>query len=603
MKKWTVFKKISPLGKTIVLYVVLASTVITLFTSAFQLYLIYKTEVSAIEVRLNEIRDSYGQNIASRLWVSNQKELVITLQGILSLSDIEYIEIFEDKALVMQQGKIPDGDTMETAFPLFYNYRNTLKQIGRIRIVASLTHTYRQIYKQAIAIILSNGIKTFFISGFMLFIFYTLVAKHLIKISRFAETLDINNFDSKLVLHRKYKGKQLDEIDYLADALIRLQKRLKDSSEELHNNQITLKNSETKFKSILESAVNGILLLNSNGVISLVNKAICDLTGYSREELVGETLEKIVPGSFVKNLQFRENISRNPVACYMGEGNILRARHKDGSYIDVEVSFSTVEMESEYIVEAIIQDVSARIKIEKERESLLRSLEYKNEELERFTYTVSHDLKSPLVTINGFIGFLKKDIAANNQKKIEADFKRIYDAANVMQDLLDDLLALSRIGHDAIERVDVSVNDIIDSVLEMLAVKIKASKAKITVEPNLPIIHVEEVRFREVYLNLIENAIKYRNKNSKIEITIGVNQENGSSAQVFFVKDNGKGIDSRYHTKIFGLFERLSNDTEGTGVGLAIVKRIIETHNGRIWVESDGIGNGTIISFVIADKN
>jgi signal transduction histidine kinase len=231
---------------------------------------------------------------------------------------------------------------------------------------------------------------------------------------------------------------------------------------------------------------------------------------------------------------------------------------------------------------------------------LVSELEEKNAELERFAYTVSHDLKSPLVTISGFIGLLEKDIADANKERIEADFVRISDAANTMQDLLNDLLELSRIGQQASTRVDVSVESIVSTVLEMLAAKINASQAKITVESELPVIHVEEARFKEVYLNLIENSIKYRRDDVALDITIGVRHDQKKINEVvFFVKDNGLGIDARYQEKIFGLFERLDNDSEGTGIGLAIVKRIIEVHGGRIWVESDGMGHGSTFNFVI----
>ena len=231
-------------------------------------------------------------------------------------------------------------------------------------------------------------------------------------------------------------------------------------------------------------------------------------------------------------------------------------------------------------------------------------LESKNAELERFTYTVSHDLKSPLVTITGFIGLLGKDIADNKKDRVESDLIKISDAAKTMQHLLDDLLELSRIGRQHRTRVDVSVESIVTAAVKMLDHIIENTQTKIIIEAELPVIHVEEARFKEVYLNLIENAIKYKRDGVTPEITVGIKHNPYKNNEViFFVKDNGMGIEAVYHDKIFSLFERLSNNNEGTGVGLAIVKRIIEVHDGRVWVESEGIGQGSTFNFVINMNN
>lgn len=600
MKKSGILNKVSPLARRMVLYIVLGSTFITIFTSLFQLYQIYKVDISGIEVRMNEVRDSYSKNIATRLWVYNKKELDEALKSVLRLPALEYIEIYEGDELVAQQGTMPNTDIIEKNIPLFYTFRNEKNKIGRIQLIASLDDTYHHLYEQAFTIIISNAIKTFFISGFMLFLFYRLLARHLILLSDFAETISVNSFNNKLKLKKKSIPKQPDEIDLLANTLINLQERIKETISELNEKQINLENSEAKFRGILESAVDGILMVDHNGVITLVNKSLCDLTGYSNDELIGETIEKIVPVKFSNHRKLRENYLKNPSSRNMGIGNTFEAQRKDGTLFHVEVSLAPVETANGTIVTAMMQDVTARLNTENERETLLKNLEYKNEELERFTYTVSHDLKSPLVTITGFIGLLKKDIADENKKRIESDFIRISDAANTMQKLLDDLLDLSRVGRQMNSFEEVSVKNLLDSVLKMLEGKIINNNVKITIEPNLPVINVEETRFKEVFLNLIENAIKYKKENTDVEIKIGFEKsELNSDEIIFYVKDNGLGIEPQYHKKIFDLFERLSNEKEGTGVGLAIVKRIIDVHQGKIWVESNGVGHGSTFKFII----
>lgn len=234
-----------------------------------------------------------------------------------------------------------------------------------------------------------------------------------------------------------------------------------------------------------------------------------------------------------------------------------------------------------------------------ERGRLINKLEASNAELERFTYTVSHDLRNPLVTIKGFLGMLKKDLHDQRMDRVQNDFHRIAGATDKMDELLSDLLELSRIGRiiNPPEEVDLArlVQDAIDSV----EARLRSKHVTVHVQPDLPIISGDRIRLREVFENLIDNAVKYMGDQRNPVIEVGFHENEGEP--VMFVKDNGIGIESRYHTKIFGLFEKLDPNVEGTGIGLALVKRIIETHGGKIWVESEGPGKGTKFSFTISD--
>jgi signal transduction histidine kinase len=234
-----------------------------------------------------------------------------------------------------------------------------------------------------------------------------------------------------------------------------------------------------------------------------------------------------------------------------------------------------------------------------ERGRLINKLEASNAELERFTYTVSHDLRNPLVTIKGFLGMLKKDLHDQRMDRVQNDFHRIAGATDKMDELLSDLLELSRIGRiiNPPEEVDLArlVQDAIDSV----EARLRSKHVTVHVQPHLPIISGDRIRLREVFENLIDNAVKYMGDQRNPVIEVGFHENEGEP--VMFVKDNGIGIESRYHTKIFGLFEKLDPNVEGTGIGLALVKRIIETHGGKIWVESEGPGKGTKFCFTIPD--
>lgn len=223
-------------------------------------------------------------------------------------------------------------------------------------------------------------------------------------------------------------------------------------------------------------------------------------------------------------------------------------------------------------------------------------LETKNAEMERFTYTVSHDLRSPLFTIQGFVGFLKEDLELEDSTRVEADVNMIEKAINKMDRLLRETLELSRIGRVINHPEEVSFGEIVQETLDQSSDKIKLSDTKIIMVEDWPIVQVDRLRMVEVLTNLIENSIKYASEKRHNKIEIGWQRDGAET--VFFLKDNGLGINPDQHDKVFDLFYKIDQNSEGTGVGLAIVKRIIEVHEGRIWVESEK-EKGCTINFTL----
>lgn len=232
-----------------------------------------------------------------------------------------------------------------------------------------------------------------------------------------------------------------------------------------------------------------------------------------------------------------------------------------------------------------------------ERQKLISELENKNNELERFTYTVSHDLKSPLVTISGFLGYLEQDAANGRMDRLKVDLLRIQEAVHKMQILLSDLLELSRIGRMVNTPQVIPFEELINEAREIVYGQLEAKSVMIQTHPNLPAVYGDRPRLIEILQNLIENAAKYMGAQPNPRIEIG--QQGEEQGQLtFFVRDNGIGIDPEHHERIFGLFEKLDSKSEGTGVGLALVKRIVEVHGGRIWVESTP-GQGSTFYFTL----
>lgn len=235
-----------------------------------------------------------------------------------------------------------------------------------------------------------------------------------------------------------------------------------------------------------------------------------------------------------------------------------------------------------------------------ERKKLISQLESINAELERFTYTVSHDLRNPLVTIKGFLGMLEKDIREGHQDRVEDDLHRISNAADKMHVLLSELLELSRIGRIMNPPEEVDLGEVVREAVETLDARLRSRNVTVSSPLALPSVYGDRIRLREVFENLIDNAVKYAGDQPDPCVEIGTRID--ARGTVIYVKDNGIGIEPQFQGRIFGLFEQLSPTSDGTGIGLALVKRIIETHGGKIWVESEGMGKGSAFCFTIPDS-
>jgi len=249
---------------------------------------------------------------------------------------------------------------------------------------------------------------------------------------------------------------------------------------------------------------------------------------------------------------------------------------------------------------AIVRDVSLRNWAESERDKLIEELEAKNAELERFTYTVSHDLKSPLITIRGFLGFLKEDSRKGNTTRMDSDIQRITAATEKMHTLLNDLLELSRVGRLINKPEQILFNHVVTEALELVHGRISQSGVAVSVQDNLPAIYGDHSRLVEVMQNLIDNAAKFMGDQLSPRIEIGQRGVR-NNMPILYVRDNGVGIPAEFMENIFGLFNKLDARSEGTGIGLALVKRIIEFHGGAIWVESE-VGKGSTFCFTLPQR-
>jgi len=360
------------------------------------------------------------------------------------------------------------------------------------------------------------------------------------------------------------------------------------------------KDTEQKYRDLVENANSIILKWDRNGRVIFLNEYGLRFFGYTEQEIIGQPVIGTIVPPF-------EETGRDLVAVINDivkhpddyANNVNQNWRKNGERVWIAWTNRTILDKLGNIsgVFSVGTDITARKEAEAERERLIVELEAKNAELERFTYTVSHDLKSPLITIKGFLGVLEQDLAGEDKEQALRDMARINGAADKMKNLLDDLLELSRIGRICNPPVRVSLAQLAHEAAELLTGRFQQRAARLMVADDLPTVCGDRPRLLEVMQNLLDNAVKYLGEQPAPLITVSSRQEQGQI--VCYVQDNGMGIKPSYHDKVFGLFEQLDPRIEGTGVGLALVKRIIEFHGGRIWVESAGQGQGSAFCFTL----
>jgi PAS domain S-box-containing protein len=362
--------------------------------------------------------------------------------------------------------------------------------------------------------------------------------------------------------------------------------------------EIALASERDFAQSIIDNMGQGLTLTDENGRFAYVNPAYTHMTGYTVDTLVGKTPYDLVSPEAYEHLKQQATVRRaGKTSTYASQ-----IQHTDGHIVHVFITGVPRWQDNKYIGSiAVVTDLTEQMEAEMEREQLIAELESRNVELERFTYTVSHDLKSPLITIRGFLGVLAQDLERGNAAGVQTAVQHINYAAQKMEALLRDLLALSRVGRIIKPPEETPFAMIVEEALLLVFGQIDANNVQIEVADDLPTVLVDRPRLVEAMQNLLDNAIKFSYQQAQPRIKVGSTLENGEIR--FFVQDNGVGIAPQYQHKVFGLFERLDSSVEGTGIGLALVKRIIEVHNGRLWVESAGEGQGSTFLFTLPLAN
>lgn len=357
--------------------------------------------------------------------------------------------------------------------------------------------------------------------------------------------------------------------------------------------------SEDYLRTVMNTVLDGLIIIDNRGNIQSYNLSAEKIFGYHQDEVLGRNVKMLMPEPYHSEHDgYLSHYLDTNERKVIGIGREVRAQRKDGSIFPMELGINEMQLKGERMFVGTIRDITQRKQAEEEIQNYLAALKRSNQELDDFAYIASHDLKEPLRGLSNNAIFLKQDYESQLNSDGIKRLDRMSYLCERMERLVNDLLYFSRLGRQELAVQETNLNEVIRDIEFMMESTLHETNAHIVVPSPLPTITCDLPGITEVFRNLITNAVKY---NDKPERYVEIGCTTKDNARVFFVRDNGIGIPSEFYADVFRIFKRLNEEDDnvkGTGVGLTFVKKIIERHEGRIWIESE-MGKGTVFYFTI----
>ena len=574
----------------LILYIILFSSMITAIVTLIQLYYQYLEDKSILDNNIENVNTGYREGITNAVWLDDKVQLNSILDGVVALPDIEYIEVRVNNKVYSSRGSSVQSNVLSSSFPLHYWHDDRLLIIGETYVEANLASIYQRLVTRAWTILGLNAIKTFIVAIFMYFIFNRLVVSRVDALSRFVRSYDIRNINKELDIKSLGNHKYSDEIAEIATALDTMHTHLANSVGEL-----------VDLKRTLDLSLDSIFMFHPETYkIFYANAGATALLGYTTEELMAmtpmEICSELTKSRFMQLVAFDSRPDK-PVMDF--DTYFLS---KQGQTIPVRIVLQYLHPANEaprFVFMA--RDVSERLKAQRKIQASLEEANVANAELESFSYSISHDLRAPLRSIDGFSLLLLQDFGDKLNTEGKHYIQRVRKNAQRMGLLIDDMLALSQVSRGEFYRKTCDISVLAKASIKKLQDYEPDRQVTVDITPGMTG-WVDKSLFENLLDNLLGNAWKYTSKTENPRVEFGTTTQGKET--IYFVRDNGAGFDMQYADKLFNAFQRLHEDEDftGTGIGLATVSRILKRHGGRIWAEAE-VGKGATFYFTLEEQS
>ncbi|HAI69766.1 MAG TPA: hybrid sensor histidine kinase/response regulator [Gammaproteobacteria bacterium] len=565
-------------------YVILLSVVMALLMTSVQLFVFYEQDINRIDERFQQIHDNYLQTITYHFFESNEKQIQSLLDSLLVMADVQYLSITIQDRLLASKGTIVNNKRVIVRdFPLFDNSSSAPKnRVGTLRLVLSIEPVYKRLLEKTVVSLTTNVVSILLLALFSLWIFHSIVIRHLKKIADYAELIDFEHSDTVVTLERPHKDvASADELERIVNLINRL-----------HQSYKSLCYREQATQDLLNSAPIGLCLWQLNGSIVTVNQAYA--------QMMGRSVEKTLKLNYWNDIIVEENTGTS-----LAELQVLKAgdcygpveqeyRHQDGYYVPVKLSALIIEKEGEYQVWASVENISRQ----KWEITGLRQAKQKAEEANlaksQFFANMSHELRTPMNTIVGYTEMLEEEIKECERASLLQDVKNVHAAAKHLLGLIDGILDISKIEAGKMqlysERFD--LKGMIQNTLTTIQplIENKANTLHLLCDKNLGEVYTDFTKMRQILFNLLSNASKFTEQGI---IRLEVRRETKKEGDwiTFRITDEGIGMTTEQQANLFQVFTQADASTSrkygGSGLGLAITKYFTQMLGGTINVESE----------------